>query len=367
MSVFKLKKIAAFFLLSIFLFTFSFSLVGAQDPTGNGATLDGNTADPGGADPTGGTVVDTHGGGNQLPNTNQSGTKDDVNTYNLLEPIGDFTQFSTSSSCPFVDYLNIVIKIFLGICAALAMIMIIAGGLQYMTSELPSFKEDGKSKITNAVLGFILALAAWAILNTLNPKLLNMCPHIPKAIINTVEPNSVFEKEPTAGNIARCTEITDPNHPCNPQKLQQYFGDKADDMSKICNVESGGNSNAESGTDKGTDGTVFSFGLFQINLLANGTYVGPECAGLFMTSSAGKDIPPAKYIQKDSNGKYHYDAMLKPGKEAQYNACKAKLLDPATNLAIAKKLFDLGGKMGTKWGSMHAWMGDYGVCASAFQ
>ncbi len=356
---FKLKSIA--FITFVFFIFLSFPNINAlaQDTTGDLSTQSGSG---GGSDLT---ITQTH-GGNQLTNTQDLG-QDTTSKYVLLEPIGDFTEFNTDDPCPFVKYLNIVIKIFLGICAVLAMIMIIAGGLQYMTSELPSFKEDGKSKITNAVIGFIMALAAYAFLNTLNPKLLNMCPHIPQAVLNIVEPNSINEKPITGNNIARCKEITEAGHPCNPSNLAQYFGDKADDMSKICNVESGGNTNAQSGTDKGTDGTVFSFGLFQINLLANGKYVGPECEGLFMTSSAGQNIPPAKYIHKDSSGKYSYDAMLKPGKEAQYNACKAKLMDPATNLAIAKKLFDLGGKMGTQWGSMHAWMGDYGVCASAFQ
>lgn len=47
------------------------------------------------------------------------------------------------------------------------------GGLEYMTSELISEKESGKQKITNAVLGLILALGSWALLYTINPDLLN--------------------------------------------------------------------------------------------------------------------------------------------------------------------------------------------------
>ncbi len=173
---FKLKSIA--FITFVFFIFLSFPNINAlaQDTTGDLSTQSGSG---GGSDLT---ITQTH-GGNQLTNTQDLG-QDTTSKYVLLEPIGDFTEFNTDDPCPFVKYLNIVIKIFLGICAVLAMIMIIAGGLQYMTSELPSFKEDGKSKITNAVIGFIMALAAYAFLNTLNPKLLNMCPHIPKAIIN---------------------------------------------------------------------------------------------------------------------------------------------------------------------------------------
>lgn len=365
----KIHKIVSGVLVALFVLTFSASVAVAQK-TGTGT--DPSTIDPTSNDP-------------QIKDPNNTGTTDPVkpsptdatplidtstqNTdtnYVLLEPLGDLQNFDANQSCPFVDYLNKLIKIFLGIAAVLAMIMIIVGGLEYMTSELPSAKGDGKSKLQNALLGLLLALAAYALLNTLNPKLLDLCPKIPKAVISVIEPNSIFEKEATPGNVARCKPIDDPSNPCNPSNLEKYFGDKAEDMSKICNIESGGNSSAESGTDKGTDGTVFSFGLMQINLLANGKYVGPECEGLFITSSSGQTIPPAKYIHKDSSGKYYYDAMLKPGKEAQYNSCKAKLQDPKTNLEIAKQLFDLGGKMGTKWGNMHAWQGDYGVCGSAF-
>jgi len=69
-------------------------------------------------------------------------------------------------------YLNTAIAIFIGICAVLAVIMIIIGGLEYMTSELISNKEHGKERITNAIFGLLLALGAWTILNTINPNLL---------------------------------------------------------------------------------------------------------------------------------------------------------------------------------------------------
>jgi hypothetical protein len=88
----------------------------------------------------------------------------------------------------FGDYLNIIIKLFIGICAVLAMIMIVIGGLQYMTSELPSTKGNAKDTISKAILGLLLALAAFAILNTINPKLLNIgLENIATAKITKVE------------------------------------------------------------------------------------------------------------------------------------------------------------------------------------
>lgn len=70
-------------------------------------------------------------------------------------------------------YLNLMIKLFIGICGVLAVIMIVIGGLEYMTSELISSKEHGKERITHAILGLLLALGAYTLLYTINPDLLN--------------------------------------------------------------------------------------------------------------------------------------------------------------------------------------------------
>jgi len=103
------------------------------------------------------------------------------------------TTTSGDSDCPFGNYLNILIKLFIGICAVLAMIKIVLGGMQYMTSELSSGKEDGKNSITSAVFGLILALGAFAILNTINPELLKVClNNLPKAVV-------MVENEPETG------------------------------------------------------------------------------------------------------------------------------------------------------------------------
>lgn len=117
-------------------------------------------------------------------NTNQTNTDTE---YKLLAPFPGFETFETDpekNKCAFADYFNIFIKIFIGICAVLAMVYIIIGGMEYMTSELPSGKGNGKGTIVNAVLGLILALGSYAILNTLNPRLLEVCLNqMPKAIV----------------------------------------------------------------------------------------------------------------------------------------------------------------------------------------
>jgi hypothetical protein len=61
----------------------------------------------------------------------------------------------------------------IAIAAILAVLYIIIGSIQYMTTDAVSGKEVGKTKIMSAVAGLILALVSWIILETINPNLLN--------------------------------------------------------------------------------------------------------------------------------------------------------------------------------------------------
>jgi hypothetical protein len=98
--------------------------------------------------------------------------------YNLLQPLPGVGSVYNPISTPgqptnLSSYLNPMITVFIGICAVLAVVMILFGGIEYMTSELISSKEAGKERIRNALLGLVLALGAWTILYTINPNLLN--------------------------------------------------------------------------------------------------------------------------------------------------------------------------------------------------
>ncbi len=122
-----------------------------------------------------------------------SKTKDTDTTYNLLQKIGNLEFFSTVQTdengkpildskgkttpkeCALTEYINIIFDLFIGICAVLAFVMLVIGGIQYMGSELISSKEAAKSQATNAILGLLVAFSAWLILNTINPKLLDFC------------------------------------------------------------------------------------------------------------------------------------------------------------------------------------------------
>ncbi len=118
-----------------------------------------------------------------LPQTSQTPTTPPSTTsYHLLAPLPCpentpgctkkmINDFNTTGGLS--NYLNPMIKIFIGLCAVLSVIMIIAGGIEYMTSELSHSKEAGKERIIQAILGLVIALGSWALLNTINPNLLN--------------------------------------------------------------------------------------------------------------------------------------------------------------------------------------------------
>jgi len=109
------------------------------------------------------------------------GGADDTNYFPLagLPGLPQGEAFDTSAGCAFGRYLAIVFRIIIGISAVLTMVMIVYGGIEYMTSGSISEKQNGKETIMNAILGLLIALGAWLLLNTLNPKLLNVCLDLP--------------------------------------------------------------------------------------------------------------------------------------------------------------------------------------------
>ena len=114
-----------------------------------------------------GTGTDQNNGSvNITPESSKSFNPD----YTLLAPIGNLTVINTTKTT-FGDYLNVILKIAIGACGALAVIMIVINGIMMMGSESVFGRVEAKSKITAAIGGLLLALGAWVILNTINPDL----------------------------------------------------------------------------------------------------------------------------------------------------------------------------------------------------
>jgi len=84
----------------------------------------------------------------------------------------DCTQ--TSNETTLEKYLPGVFKLAIGLSAVFAVLMIVIGGFQYISSDAIMKKSEGKERIKNAVFGLVLVISAWLILNTINPNLLEI-------------------------------------------------------------------------------------------------------------------------------------------------------------------------------------------------
>jgi len=94
-------------------------------------------------------------------------------------------------------YLPGVFKLAIGLSAVFAVLMIVIGGFQYMSTDAIQKKSDGKERIKNAVFGLVLVIGAWLILNEINPNLLNLNLNIEK--VTTIAPKGILGGELSAG------------------------------------------------------------------------------------------------------------------------------------------------------------------------
>jgi len=84
-------------------------------------------------------------------------------------------------------YLPGIFKLAIGIAGVLAVIEIIIGGLQYMSTDAIGGKSAGRERITAAIGGLLLALGAYIILNTISPNFVNLNIDIKPVNVTTVE------------------------------------------------------------------------------------------------------------------------------------------------------------------------------------
>ena len=92
--------------------------------------------------------------------------------YTPLAPLPDLAPGVDNGS--FTYFIQNSFYLLIGVAGVLAVIMIMLGGIQYMSTDAIGGKEEGKEKITKALLGLLLAIGAWLILNTINPNILSL-------------------------------------------------------------------------------------------------------------------------------------------------------------------------------------------------
>jgi hypothetical protein len=107
--------------------------------------------------------------------------------YTLLQPLPGFGPASGGARVASLsDYLQWLFAFAISIAGIAAVMVIAISGVAYMVSYgNPGKMESAKERITQALLGLLLAVSAWLILYTINPDLVKNGLTIPPIIENT--------------------------------------------------------------------------------------------------------------------------------------------------------------------------------------
>ena len=163
--------------------------------------------------------------------------------YKLLEPLPCIE--GTGNNCKGGEvikkinldtYIGYVFKFSIALAAFLAVIMIIWGGVEYMGSEVPFIKSNGKQRIWNAITGLLMVLASYLILATIDPRLVEINTKIEAIKIDPKDLEAVkaFQNQlasdiKTLGAEARNKSLDLENQIKEKQKQIDELNTKADD------------------------------------------------------------------------------------------------------------------------------------------
>lgn len=118
-----------------------------------------------------------------------------VANYTLLEPLpclNDGTQTCTDgkmiTEVNFANYVRYAFNLIIALSAVSAVLVIVAGGFRYVTTDSFQGKNDGKKMIIEALKGLLLVLCSFLILRTIDPRLVD----IPTTLVTPLKIN--YEK-----------------------------------------------------------------------------------------------------------------------------------------------------------------------------
>jgi type IV secretory pathway VirB2 component (pilin) len=114
-------------------------------------------------------------------------------TYELLAPLGPLSGSVTMS-----EYLSGIMQVVIGVAGIAAVVRIVWCGIQLMGTPSVSQRSASKECITNAILGLLLALGSWVILNTINTDLVKKTVTIAPIGESSTGVTTATDKIPTA-------------------------------------------------------------------------------------------------------------------------------------------------------------------------
>lgn len=267
------------------------------------------------------------------------------------------------------EYVAAVYKYAIGIVGILAAVVLMIGGIIWLTAGGSATRVgEAKSWIGASLTGLLIALCSYMILYQINPDLVNLKPIKVTMVPKTVTPAANnTTKTCEWKNVTLCSELTgnwttSAESECNTDsKISGYkcccktevaytgncqsptsgscsqealsytcFGPNNTNASIICYAESNGDPTIGSKVDKCSDGNSASWGLFQINISVH------KLAGLDCPSAFSK---PYSNSSKD----------CKVINQTLYNQCVNLAMDPKTNTNAACEIYKKGGW--SQWGA----------------
>jgi hypothetical protein len=88
-------------------------------------------------------------------------------------PLAPIPTLSQGTAINLAVYMKALFTALVGLAIVFSVFQLVIGGVQYITADVISSKESGRKRITSALVGLLLILSSWIILNTVNPTLLN--------------------------------------------------------------------------------------------------------------------------------------------------------------------------------------------------
>ena len=276
--------------------------------------------------------------------------------------------------CHLVEMGNRILAWLILVLTVVAGLIFAVAGLKLVTSGgNPAAKDAAKSMFTNVIVGYLLVLASWLIVDTLMKMLGNPAvfaesgkvgpwnrlecsgqPDIsqinwdvytdgiavgtPTGVAQSPQAGHTFAPGTGVGSQGSC-EIAQTG-PCSAEALQAAgFGGMASAASQIAGAESGCNPNAESRTDTTTDGRTYSVGTWQINLAVH---------PLNCTNQNGQTISlncPAAFQSAGTRNRFNVREQIVINEDL-YTQCVAAAKDPSCNNQIAANLANNSGDLG---------------------
>ncbi len=218
--------------------------------------------------------------------------------YTTLAPLPGISASETIDEGFLSKYLNIIYILGISLCTALAVLMIVVGGVQWASSDAWSGKQEGKERIWAAVLGLFIALGSYVILNTINPALLNTELNFGEGTTSEeLQSTPVGEKTPEEKRVAETTPTTRPQ--ADPTYQPQFNEDGT------LNVRSTYYYAGESNSDPDTDALRSSTGTplrpataTQVGVAAVDPRVIPYGSLITIQTASG----PRYYVAADTGG-----------------------------------------------------------------